>query len=138
MLPPSGVSLQYCTSQGLQVSCGASSGRHASTPQPLPQLDTHKTPAPPPPHAHAHAGSKVPAGSMLLGSSPGGALSYVEPPAAVPLNNELVAALGEAATAEEEVLYDLSARLMGVQQEVEAAFEVGVRGPARGSQWGWV
>jgi len=50
----------------------------------------------------------------MLGSSPGGGLMYVEPPAAVSLNNELAAARGECYSAEEEVLWDLTGRLYGM------------------------
>eukprot|EP00884_Botryococcus_braunii_P008293 jgi/Botrbrau1/17465/Bobra.0054s0052.1 len=46
---------------------------------------------------------------LVLGSGPG--VVYVEPPAAVPLNNELAAARGEAAAAEEAVLWKLTGRV---------------------------
>ena len=49
---------------------------------------------------------------MLLGSSPGGSILYVEPPAAVPLNNELAAARGEAYAAEEAVLWRVTGLVM--------------------------
>jgi len=65
-------------------------------------------------HRHFHAGSKLSADSLMLGSSPGGGLMYVEPPAAVSLNNELAAARGECYSAEEEVLWDLTGRLYGM------------------------
>ncbi|KAG1661302.1 hypothetical protein FOA52_008649 [Chlamydomonas sp. UWO 241] len=70
------------------------------------------------------SGSKMPPGSMVLGSSPGGSMLYVEPAAAVPQNNELGGARAEAESAEEEVLYTLSGRLMGVQDEAEQALRV--------------
>ena len=56
---------------------------------------------------------------MQLGQSPGGGLVYLEPPGVVGLNNDLLAARAEAMAAEEAVLWDLSARLMGVLEEVE-------------------
>lgn len=40
------------------------------------------------------AGTKLPPASMLLGTSEGGGIQYVEPPAAVGSNNELAAARG--------------------------------------------
>lgn len=61
---------------------------------------------------------------MLLGSSAGGGLLFVEPPAAVGLNNELAAARGESYGAEEDVLHDLTGSLMAVLPEVSAAYEV--------------
>ncbi len=109
----------------------------------------------------------MPPASMLLGTSQGGGILYVEPPAAVGTNNELAAARGEALglflpaallakpravsasqplcpgpcpyshrshlyylptgeafSAEEAVLYDLTARLMGIHAEVEASYQV--------------
>ncbi len=45
---------------------------------------------------------------MLLGSSAGGAIVYVEPGSVVPGNNELAAARGECFAAEEAVLSKLS------------------------------
>lgn len=61
---------------------------------------------------------------------------YVEPPAAVPLNNELGAAKAMAASAEEDVLYALSGRLMGVEVEAEQCLQV--RGEASGTGEGSV
>jgi dsDNA-specific endonuclease/ATPase MutS2 len=61
---------------------------------------------------------------MLLGSSQGGGVVYVEPPAAVPANNELAAARGEAFSAEEAVLYSLTGKLMGVLPQVQEMYEV--------------
>lgn len=54
----------------------------------------------------------------------GGGLMYVEPPAAVSLNNELAAARGECYGAEEEVLWDLTGQMMGVLDELQAMYEV--------------
>ena len=49
---------------------------------------------------------------MLLGSSPGGGILYVEPPAAAPLNNELAAARGESYAAEEAILWRVTGVVM--------------------------
>ncbi|GFR39679.1 hypothetical protein Agub_g151, partial [Astrephomene gubernaculifera] len=57
-----------------------------------------------------------------LGSAPGGSLTYIEPPAAVGLNNELAAARGEAAAAEEAVLWGLTARVVEVLHELQDTF----------------
>ncbi|KAF5837995.1 hypothetical protein DUNSADRAFT_3588 [Dunaliella salina] len=69
-------------------------------------------------------GSKLSAGSLMLGSSPGGGLMYVEPPGAVSLNNELAAARGECYSAEEDVLWSLTNQMMGVLEELERMYEV--------------
>ncbi len=61
---------------------------------------------------------------MLLGTSQGGGVVYVEPPAAVPLNNELAAARGEAYSAADDVLFSLTGKLMGVLPEVEETYKV--------------
>jgi dsDNA-specific endonuclease/ATPase MutS2 len=47
----------------------------------------------------------------LLGSSASGEWLYIEPPSAVPLNNELIAARGELLTAEEAVLLALTGQV---------------------------
>lgn len=70
------------------------------------------------------SGIKAPTGSMLLGSAPGGSIVYVEPPGVVPLNNELGAARAMAESAEDDVLQDLTGRLMGVLIEGEQSLEV--------------
>ncbi|EFN53577.1 hypothetical protein CHLNCDRAFT_136763 [Chlorella variabilis] len=48
---------------------------------------------------------------ILLGSGPGGSTWYIEPPAAVPLNNDLAAARGELYGAEEAILWSLTGRV---------------------------
>jgi dsDNA-specific endonuclease/ATPase MutS2 len=62
---------------------------------------------------------------MVLGTSAGGATIYVEPPAAVSLNNELVGARGECYAAEEAVLWVMTGRLMDLQDQMDHMFEVG-------------
>ncbi|GLC37921.1 hypothetical protein PLESTF_000610400 [Pleodorina starrii] len=69
------------------------------------------------------AGTKISNG-VLLGSSPGGSLQYIEPPAVVGANNELGAARAEAAAAEEAVLWDLTGLVMGALEELENTFRV--------------
>ncbi|KAL6756776.1 hypothetical protein V8C86DRAFT_3018742 [Haematococcus lacustris] len=64
-----------------------------------------------------------PGGSLLLGSSTGGSVLYVEPPAAVIPNNELAAARGEAYSAQDAVLFSLTGQLLGVWEEVQAMYE---------------
>lgn len=49
-------------------------------------------------------------GGVVLGAGP--AVQYVEPGAAVPLNNDLAAARGEALSAEEAVLWSLTGRII--------------------------
>ncbi|WIA23370.1 hypothetical protein OEZ85_000133 [Tetradesmus obliquus] len=71
----------------------------------------------------------VPAGTrinngVMLGSSVGGGLTYIEPAQVVSLNNELMAARAEAMAAEEAVLWELSGRLMGCLEDVETAFSI--------------
>ncbi|GAX78758.1 hypothetical protein CEUSTIGMA_g6195.t1 [Chlamydomonas eustigma] len=70
------------------------------------------------------AGTKMPPGAMLLGSSAGGSMLYVEPPAAVPLNNDLGAARAQAEAAEEDVLHSLTGQLMGILTEAEACLQM--------------
>lgn len=57
-------------------------------------------------------GGSTPPKGMLLGSTPGGSIVYVEPTAAAPLNNDLAAARGEAYAAEESVLWRLTGTVM--------------------------
>ena len=66
----------------------------------------------------APAGTKL-NNAALLGTSPGGGLSYLEPAALVGLNNELLAARAEAMSAEEGVLWELTGRLMGCLDDVQ-------------------
>lgn len=61
---------------------------------------------------------------MLLGSSPGGGILYIEPPSVVGLNNELNNVRAEAFNAEDAVLWRLTGHLMGSLSEVQAMFEV--------------
>lgn len=60
---------------------------------------------------------------VVLGSSAGGALLYVEPGAVVPTNNELAAARGEAYAAEETVLSQLSMRCAAHAASLEAVLD---------------
>ncbi|KAF6255024.1 hypothetical protein COO60DRAFT_258769 [Scenedesmus sp. NREL 46B-D3] len=69
------------------------------------------------------AGTRVNNG-VMLGSSVGGGMTYIEPAQVVSLNNELLAARAEAMAAEEAVLWELSGRLMGCLEDVETAFSV--------------
>lgn len=67
----------------------------------------------------APAGTKIP-GGVVLGATPGGGMVFIEPPQVVGLNIELMAARAEAMAAEEAVLWDLSARLMGELADAQA------------------
>ncbi|GIL91154.1 hypothetical protein Vretifemale_18815, partial [Volvox reticuliferus] len=69
------------------------------------------------------AGTKISNG-VLLGSSPGGSLQFVEPPAAMGLNNELGAARAEAQAAEEAVLWQLTGLVLGSLEELESTFRI--------------
>jgi hypothetical protein len=69
----------------------------------------------------APAGTKL-NNAALLGTSPGGGLSYLEPAALVALNNELLAARAEAMSAEEGVLWELTGRLMGCLDDVQTVW----------------
>jgi hypothetical protein len=60
----------------------------------------------------------------MLGSTPGGGMVFIEPPSAVMLNNDLMAARAEAMAAEESVLWELTGKLLGVLTLVQTAFEV--------------
>ena len=66
----------------------------------------------------APAGTKL-NNAVLLGTSRSGGLSFLEPAGLVGLNNELLAARAEALSAEENVLWELSGRLMGVLDDVQ-------------------
>ena len=66
----------------------------------------------------------VPKGSILLGSSPGRGFQYVEPQAAVSLNNELAAARGEMYAAEEEVLWKVSGAVMEVVDSLQISLDM--------------
>ena len=71
----------------------------------------------------AAAGEGAPRG-ILLGASESGGMQYIEPPAAVPLNNELGAARAEAAAAEEAVLWRLTGRLADIDADLQRALDV--------------
>jgi dsDNA-specific endonuclease/ATPase MutS2 len=68
--------------------------------------------------AAAVSGTRINNG-VMLGSSVGGGMTYIEPAQVVSLNNELMAARAEAMAAEEAVLWELSGRLMGCLDDVE-------------------
>ena len=63
-------------------------------------------------------------GAILLGTSPGRGSQYVEPQAAVSLNNELAAARGEAYAAEEEVLWKISGVVMEVVDSLQISLDM--------------
>ncbi|GAB4813086.1 hypothetical protein N2152v2_000132 [Parachlorella kessleri] len=65
------------------------------------------------------ANSDGPPKGILLGSGPGGMTWYVEPPAAVPLNNELAAARGEMYAAEEAVLWRLTSSVVEAVETIQ-------------------
>lgn len=67
------------------------------------------------------AAEKPPKG-VMLGSS--GGVLYLEPPAAVPLNNELAAARGEAYAAEEAVLWRVTGLIVDAEEDVRRALEI--------------
>lgn len=67
---------------------------------------------------------------VLLGSSPGGSILYIEPPAAVPLNNDLAAARGEAYAAEEAVLWRVTGEVMGEIDMLQHSLDTVRRTPA--------
>lgn len=54
---------------------------------------------------------------------PGGGAFYIEPPSAVPLNNELAAARGEAAAAEDNVLWHLTGQIIDNLEDVQRALD---------------
>lgn len=69
-------------------------------------------------------GGTTPPKGMLLGSSTGGSIVYVEPTAAVPLNNDLAAARGEAYAAEESVLWKLTGIVMEALDSLQHILDV--------------
>lgn len=70
------------------------------------------------------ASQQGPPKGILLGSSPGGGAFYLEPPSAVPLNNDLAAAKGEAAAAEENVLWQLTGQIIDNHFDLQAALDL--------------
>ena len=54
---------------------------------------------------------------------PGGGAFYIEPPSAVPLNNELAAVRGEAAAAEDNVLWRLTGQIIDNQEDIQRALD---------------
>lgn len=60
---------------------------------------------------------------ILLGSAPGGSAWYLEPPAAVPLNNDLISARAELTAAEEAVLWRLTGKVSERAAELEAGLK---------------
>lgn len=70
------------------------------------------------------ASQQGPPKGILLGSSPGGGAFYIEPPSAVPLNNDLAAARGEAAAAEENVLWQLTGRVIDDLEDLQASLDM--------------
>ena len=69
-------------------------------------------------------GGSTPPKGMLLGSTPGGGIVYIEPTAAAPLNNDLAAARGEAYAAEEAVLWRLTGSVMEVLDSLHHNLDV--------------
>ena len=63
-----------------------------------------------------------PKGMVLGGSSAAGVL-YVEPQAAVPLNNDLAAARGEAYAAVESVLWSLTGLIADAEDDMQHALD---------------
>ena len=63
-----------------------------------------------------------PKGIVLGGSSAAGVL-YVEPQAAVPLNNDLAAARGEAYAAVESVLWSLTGLIADAEDDMQRALD---------------
>lgn len=60
---------------------------------------------------------------ILLGGSSAAGVAYVEPQAAVPLNNELAAARGEAYAAVESVLWKLTGLIADAVDDVQRALD---------------
>lgn len=75
---------------------------------------------------------------ILLGSGPGGSTWYVEPAAAVPLNNELAGAKGELAAAEEAVLWRLTGKVGDREEDLSHALHavVWLDSIAAKARWG--
>jgi dsDNA-specific endonuclease/ATPase MutS2 len=61
---------------------------------------------------------------VVLHVTPGSSTAYVEPQAAIPLNNSLAAARGEAYAATEAVLWKLSGLVMEVVDSLNHILEV--------------
>ncbi|KAK9818002.1 hypothetical protein WJX72_005611 [[Myrmecia] bisecta] len=85
------------------------------------------------------ASGGVPKG-ILLGSSPGGGMYYIEPSSAVPLNNDLGAARGEMFAAEEAVLWRLTSAVVDDRDDVQRCLDTVVwldvaASRARYSRW---
>lgn len=53
----------------------------------------------------------------------GGGAFYIEPPSAVPLNNELAAVRGEAAAAEDNVLWQLTGQIIDNLEDIQRALD---------------
>ena len=70
------------------------------------------------------ASQQGPPKGILLGTSPGGGAYYIEPPSAVPLNNDLAAAKGEAAAAEENVLWQLTGQIIDNLADLQASLDM--------------
>ena len=78
---------------------------------------------------------------ILLGSGPGGSTWYVEPAAAVPLNNELFGAQGELAAAEEAILWRLTGKVGDKEEDLSRALHavVWLDSVAAKARWGrWI
>ena len=60
---------------------------------------------------------------ILLGTSPGGGNYYIEPPSAVHLNNEMMAAKGEAVAAEEAVMWKLTGQISDNLEDIQHALD---------------
>ncbi|KAK9807992.1 hypothetical protein WJX73_000666 [Symbiochloris irregularis] len=59
---------------------------------------------------------------MLLGSTAGGSMMFIEPPSAVNLNNELAAARGRAKTAEDAILWKLTGAIAEDMYNIESCY----------------
>ena len=60
---------------------------------------------------------------MLCWLPTGGGAFYIEPPSAVPLNNELAAVRGEAAAAEDNVLWQLTGQVIDNLDDIQTALD---------------
>ena len=81
-----------------------------------------------------------PRGGIFLASGPGGTVWYIEPSAAVPLNNELIAVKAELTAAEDAVLWRLTALVGDVFEELQRVLCAvvwldGVAARARYGRW---